>query len=42
MCLSVILGKVGEELCKSEEINKDCLVDLVLTTGAKNWNKSNK
>lgn len=31
------LGKVGEELCKSEEINKDCLVDLVLTTGARNW-----
>lgn len=31
------LGKIGEELCKSEEINKDCLVDLVLTTGAKNW-----
>ena len=33
------LGKVGEELCKSEEVNKDCLVDLVLTTGAQNWNE---
>lgn len=33
------LGKVGEELCKSEEINKDCLVDLVLTTGGSNWNE---
>ena len=33
------LGKVGEELCKSEEINKNSLVDLVLTTGARNWNE---